>query len=75
MTTGFPYNSNGALRIVVETPTFQKQAEKSGRKMSDWLSSTGSQPTRWQVMLFRVQMVRAKCAGRVPGPASRAVQG
>lgn len=31
MTTGFPYNSNGALRIVVETPTFQKQAEKVGR--------------------------------------------
>ena len=28
MTTGFPYNSGEAMRVVVETPTFQKQAEK-----------------------------------------------
>lgn len=37
MNTGFPYNPSDTLRTVIETPTFQKQAEKVWSEEERWV--------------------------------------
>ena len=74
MTTGLPYISGETLRTVIETPTFQKQAEKvwweEGRwTFIDWIAAN---PLAGDVI---PGAEGARCVGRVQGPANRAVRG